>query len=120
MPLVWPAELPQEPLLRWTVQLPQNVIRTETDSGHSKRRRRFTSAPRNYQMPFALRQAEYERFVQFFEEDTKDGSLPFEWQDPATGDTWEFSFVVPPAPQFAESPRGLYRGTLKLEARRIP
>jgi len=113
VPLVWPPSLPQEPLIGWVEQWAETRVRTETDSGPAKVRRRFTAGVRQLQLPLALTEAQMATLDTFFDSTTAGGALRFEWQHPRTGATHEFRFLDPP--QIQESNPGLYRLTLNLE-----
>ena len=114
MPIVWPVALPDLPLMSWSESFAETRIRTETDTGPAKVRRRSTAGVRNLSLPFALTEAEMATLDTFFHTTTAGGSLRFEWQHPRTGVTYEMRFLD--APQFTETDRGLYRGVIQFEA----
>ncbi len=51
---VWPSMLPTNPTTGWTETPGKSVVRTDTDSGPAKLRRRFTSAPSQFTLQFIL------------------------------------------------------------------
>ena len=80
---VWP-DLPTDPMYGWT-EVPGNAtIRTETDSGPAKTRKRFSSAPSKFSLQFAMSTTEATRLMQFYTNSsggdpagTASGSLTF-------------------------------------------
>ncbi|MCE9664529.1 hypothetical protein LY622_13905 [Halomonas sp. M5N1S17] len=82
---VWPATLPQ--VLRFPIaqRRQSGKLRTETDTGPAKVRRRFTARVTEY--PGASIQATGEQkaiFDAFYDDDLGGGSLAFSWTDPDT------------------------------------
>lgn len=113
MPIVWPASLPQTPLIGWSEDLGNGTIRTPTDHGPAQVRRRYTATVRNFSMPLALTESQMNTLDTFWETTTAQGSLRFEWQHPRTGATHEFRFLEQPKP--TEAAHGLYRLSLPME-----
>lgn len=113
MPIVWPVALPDLPLMGWGETFAETRVRTQTDTGPAKVRQRSTAGVRNLSLPFALTESQMGTLDTFFHTDTAGGSLRFEWEHPRTGVTYEMRFLDPP--QFAETDRGLYRGTISIE-----
>ncbi len=111
--ITWPPGLPQKPLLGWSEKLPEATIRTDTDSGPAKLRRRFTAATRDVSLPMALTETEATILDDFYVDDAKMGSLRFDWTHPRTGVATEFRFREPP--NLTEPANGLYNVTLALE-----
>jgi hypothetical protein len=62
----WPGTLPTAPMYGWTEVPGTSTIRTETDSGPAKTRRRFSSAPSQFSLQFAMTEAQATRLVQFY------------------------------------------------------
>lgn len=97
---VWPATLPQTPLVDQWVGGPQrNKVSFKPEIGPTIDRRRGTSALHIYQATFApLTEAQFVIFETFFHTTLKDGLLPFDWADPISGTTkrWKFGDEDPP------------------------
>ena len=95
---IWPTTLPQEPLVQGAREvLANNKVVSRTESGNTKKRRRFTSAPstQNYTVFLDVDQAN--TLADFYEETTGFGSINFEWRNPRTGRFHLFSFESPPS-----------------------
>lgn len=114
MAIVWPASLPQTPLMSYSKQLAETRIRTETETGPAKVRRRYTAGVLRYNgIAFLLTTAQKATLETFFDTTTAGGSLPWEWQLPDTGATREFRFLEPPT--FTQLNHQAYRCTMALE-----
>lgn len=114
MAITWPGTLPSEPLLAWSERFQNLALRSQTDTGPAKLRRRTTSGPRRIALPFALTDAQAAALDTFYHVTTQNGVLRFEWDHPRTGAAnQEFRFLE--APELVESNRGLFRTTLILE-----
>jgi hypothetical protein len=97
MSIVWPALLPQSPLVSgYNEKLPNTIIRTQMDNGVAKTRRRFTATVRPMSISFTMTPSQVALLDTFYNDTTKGGSLRFEWTHPRTGVTKEFRFVNPP------------------------
>ena len=94
--VTWPTadSFPTAPLLGWTEKPGKNVIRSETDSGPAKLRRRFTSAPSEFSMSFALTEDQATSLLTFFTDSCASGVKTFDGlSHPRTGSssvTWRF------------------------------
>ena len=78
----WPADLPQ--YVRRTdfrQTAPGGVLRTKTDTGPGKARRRFSSAPAPLSCSITVDLAGLARFRRFFEEELANGAKPFLMRD---------------------------------------
>jgi hypothetical protein len=93
---LWPATLPQSVFIGVTDQRRPAVVRTASDGGVDKIRRRFTSTPRDIDPPIVLTVAQRATFDTFFITTLKEGSLPFEWDDPVDDSTVQFRWRSPP------------------------
>ncbi len=113
MPIVWPGSLPQLPELGWAERKLKNTVRSETDTGPAKVRRRFTNAVRRLTLPFILTEAQAATLDNFHTATLFDGVLRFDYVQPRTGLTHSCRFVD--APQFSEPANCLYRTTIELE-----
>ena len=79
----WPASLPQELLQRgYSQREGDNVLRSQTDVGPPKRRRRFTAAIGKLSGQLMLNHADLATLLNFYKNDLKDGSLSFLFPDP--------------------------------------
>jgi len=75
---VWPPELPRRVLVdNQKTTLGEGRLKSATDVGPGKVRRRFSSAVKPVTVNFTLNGDQRIRFISFFEEDTAMGSLPF-------------------------------------------
>lgn len=88
-------------------------MRSETDTGPAKVRRRFTRAVRRVQVTMALTAAQVETLDTFHTTTLADGSLKFELVHPRTGLTHEFRFVGELS--WVEQANGFYRTAFELE-----
>jgi hypothetical protein len=112
---VWPATLPQYVLAaNYTEAVPDNSIRSETDVGPAKVRRRGTAAPRPISCQVLLTTAQRATLDDFYNTDTKAGSLTWTWVHPVTRAAATFRFVEPIS--FSATARGqLFTAALSLE-----
>lgn len=89
----WPISLPQAPLLAGFEFSPQgNVASFGTEVGPPKARRRSTARVRLLPFNAHMTDAQLEDFLEFFEDDLADGTLPFDLTDPVSGGTRSFRF----------------------------
>jgi hypothetical protein len=94
----WPLSLPQFVLAAGYGESPPNtVIRTEMSAGPAKVRRRSTAGVRPIACQVRLSHAQRAILDAFFVDDTKSGSLAFDWLHPITRAPVEARFVEPPA-----------------------
>lgn len=80
--IYWPADLPQ--FVRRTdfrLTVSDGVLRTKTEAGPGKARRRFSSAPEPLSCSITVDRQGLARFRRFHQEETKNGSLPFVMRD---------------------------------------
>lgn len=83
----WPATLPQDAAVDGFSHSPQaNKVSFQPDVGPSIDRRRATAKVKllNITLP-PVTAGQVAIFDAFFENDLKDGVLPFDWKDPITG-----------------------------------
>lgn len=117
--LAWPLSLPQTGLLDGTVeQLATTTVRFAPDVGPAQVRRRHTAGVVQIPYRLYLSPAEYDAFVQFFNDTTEGGALPFDWVHPITGSPVTFRFLDAPSigmltPSTGASPR--YAASFTLE-----
>ncbi len=85
---VWPTLLPQRvTIMGYSERLADGRLKSQTDTGPGKVRRRYSSAARQVNAQIVLYQDQKSRFDRFWNEDTKGGALPFIMPD-QTGDGW--------------------------------
>ena len=119
----WPSSptLPSAPGYGWTKVPGVNSIRTQTDAGPAKVRKRFTAVPSVYQMAFMMTGAQHVRLVQFYENasdgspaGTSGGSIQFDGlPDPVDDGAATWRFLEPPTVTHAGP--DAFRVALKLE-----
>lgn len=97
---VWPASLPQAPLVdQWAGGPQRNKVGFQPEIGPPIVRRRGTSSVEIWEGTFPpFTAAQLTAFRTFFEDDLYEGTLAFNWTDPIKGDTglWTFSDDNPP------------------------
>lgn len=112
---VWPGSLPKQ-LVGVTDSRTANLVRTETDGGPAKVRRRFTAVPRDVQTPMVFTAAQRATFDTFYITTLNDGADKFDWTDPVDNATKTFRFKAPPSFSLFTNVNGKnYRTTLDLE-----
>jgi hypothetical protein len=93
MVALWPLTLPQSFLVEgFTQEATDNVIRSATESGPSKARRRYTAAVEPFTGKMIMTIAQYTIFRNFYRNDIQDGALPFTMPDDVEGGTMEVRF----------------------------
>lgn len=111
MVAVYPAELPQSPLLdglEFTRE--PNSINFEVEVGEGKGRRRFTGQRRTFPFQIIVTQAQREIWDTFYDDTLADGTQLFFWTDPYTGETGvTFKFVNDSAPTITPLPPGKWK-----------
>lgn len=118
MAATWPASLPKEPQQDETLRIAprDNLVRSQTDTGPGKTRRRSSRAPIDVACSLVLNDASKSAFQAFFREDLLDGALRFTWAGMDAlidGAAHEYQFAAPPA----YTPLGtVWRAELQLTA----
>lgn len=80
--IYWPADLPQfVHRTDFRLSASDGVLRTKTETGPGKARRRFSSAPELMSCSITVDRQGLARFRRFHQEETKNGSLPFVMRD---------------------------------------
>lgn len=89
---VWPANLPQKPLLDSFTHAPQeNKVSFQPDVGPPIERRRGTAKMHEYKVEFPpINAEELAVFETWFEDDLADGVLHYLWAHPVTGVTYKW------------------------------
>ena len=116
MPIpLWPASLPPRPLADGFSETPPNLlVRSATEIGPAKARRRATAGVTRLKAAFRLSPAQLAIFRTFFASDLQGGALPFSWTHPATGAIVAFR-IVPPLTIEPIAAGIAWRVTLELE-----
>lgn len=111
---VWPVSLPQAPLSgTLSQQLQDNVLRGPAEAGaEGQRRRRFTATSKTISFSMHMTTAQLATLETFYTDTLGGGVLRFEFEDPVTGATKEFSFVEPYNAQHVA--RDFYRVSIAL------
>ena len=121
MPATWPGSLPTNPTYGWTELPGDGRVRTQTDAGPAKLRRRFSSSPAQFSVQFVMTTDQATRLVQFFENasdaaiaGTNGGVMSFDGlPHPRTSATATFRFLSPPT--LTQMSNTVYRVSLSLE-----
>lgn len=97
-------------------------IRTKMDVGPAKVRRRTSAVAQPTSIPVEFTGEQMSDFWAFYRDSLLEGTLAFEWEDPATDDTVSFRFLQ--APRFSlvipASDFNDRRWTAVLELERLP
>ncbi len=94
----WPATLPQRPLIEGFSEQPPNlVVRSQTDTGPAKVRRRATAGPTRMTLAFRMTADQLTAFRAFLHADLADRALSYSWTHPVTGQPGTFRIVDPPS-----------------------
>lgn len=112
---VWPASLPDFVLREGFGEgFKKLAIRTLTDSGRAKRRKRFSDAPVPHTFPIEFSSDQLTTFQTFFNDTLGGGALSFTKTNPRTGVTDTFAFTASPDEATATGPDS-YIAILTLE-----
>lgn len=112
----WPSTLPQAPLADNTTsyQAVNNSIRSNTEAGVAKVRRRFTAVATPVNCSLKLTQAQYATLITFYEVTVSD-VLPFDWIDFRTGGAATYRLIQRPQGNFQKGSINRWLVTLQLE-----
>ena len=95
--VAWPSGLPQEVAGdNYVEAVPNNAIRSLTEVGPAKVRKRSTSAVRPFVVMVPMSEADIDTLDTFFVTTLSDGTIPFTWTHPRTGAAATFRFINPP------------------------
>lgn len=95
---VWPVGLPASPLIDgFEDKAPDLTIRSSTDTGIDKLRRRYTAGVREQKIPILMTEAQAVTLDEFYEITLGGGTLEFDYTDPLRGVTKSYRFLSPPA-----------------------
>ena len=109
----WPPSLPQNPQFGWSESPEPNVVRSTTESGQAKTRRRNTKTNWTLVYPVVFTETEVDTFWTFFEVTLGNGALRFDHVHPRTSALESFRFKKPPT--FVETENCVYRANLELD-----
>lgn len=94
---VWPAELPQEPLLAGLSENPPYpTVRTKMSVGPDKVRNRAAADVTLFPMGLTLTRDQVAILDEFYRVTTLFGALAFEWKHPRTANQIDYRFTGPP------------------------
>ena len=118
---VWPGTLPNDAQYGWSESPGDSLVRTQTDAGPAKLRRRFTSTPSSFSMQFVLTKAQATRLIQFYENasdaaiaGTNGGALSITGlPHPRDNSAVTFRFLAPPV--LTQTSFDVFRASLRLE-----
>jgi len=120
--VTWPFASTVAPALGWSETPGNSVIRSKTDAGPAKLRRRFSSAPSSFSLLFHMSQTEVDRLLTFYDNEsdhateagTGGGVLSFDGlAHPRKGTATVFRFLSPPV--VTQPAPGRYSVAVKLE-----
>lgn len=116
MSVAWPESLPQLILEdSYSGVAGDNVLRSEMELGPPKNRLQPTLRGREVSLEVRLTKAEYEQFLEWWEEDLRYGAETIAWRDPARDTAAELRVLAP----FNESAEEGYM-VIDLEAEILP
>jgi len=118
---VWPATLPTDAQYGWSETPGDSLVRTQTDAGPAKLRRRFTSTPSAFSFQFVMTKAQATRLIQFYENasdaaiaGTNGGALSITGlPHPRDNSAATFRFLAPPV--LTQTAYDVFRASLRLE-----
>lgn len=109
----YPASLPAPLISDYQESTPDFSIRSDTDAGIAKVRRRFTAVATPIQYGLMLTEAQAAILDTFYRTTTAGGSLEFNMTHPRTAATVTCRFTAPPA--YALQGTNVYRASVQLE-----
>jgi hypothetical protein len=114
----WPSTLPP-PVADNSAgyQAVSNAVRSNTEAGVAKVRRRFTAVATPFNCNLKLTQAQYATLITFYETTLLD-VLPFDWTDWRTGVTASYRFVQRPGGTFIQG--SINRWLVNLQLEKLP
>lgn len=93
----WPSVFPQRFLVNGlTLDPVSNAMPVDVESGQPMSRARFTGAMDDVAGKIHATPAMADQILAFYRIDCRQGSQPFGWQHPITGETAVFLFLEPP------------------------
>jgi hypothetical protein len=92
----YPAILQDNPNYDYSETMMDGVVRSNPDVGPSISRPRFTRTRISATLTIWVDRAQYLAFVDFYNIDLSQGTLPFDWLKPISGAPVTFKFKAPP------------------------
>lgn len=112
---VWPATIPQCPILNvFSEERQRNLAIFAPDTGYPRMVRRSTAVGILTSVAFRMTVAQIAIFNAFYETTIKDGSLPFTWPHPITGTNYVWMFDTNEAPKLDRMTPNTFRVTFNL------
>ena len=118
--IVWPPELPQEPLASpWQGQQPAARWSFKGDEGPAMTRPKG-AAGQKLNMEFLMTREQWRVFRNFWGQGLNRGVLPFDYQDPDSGDTLEVRFDPDSETDFTVKVNGPFRRSVSMTWEVLP
>jgi hypothetical protein len=113
----WPSALPAAPLKTgYSEQYPNNLLRSSSEAGVAKVRRKGATPPFTISVTFKLSQAQRLILQSFAGETLQDGALRFAFTHPLDGVSFEARLLPDGNSLYKVTPHGIdYLATLELE-----
>ena len=112
--IVWPSALPRHVgISSYQERFAETALRTPMEAGIAKLRRRYTAAPRQFDMSIRMSAEQVSLLCDFFEDTCAGGTLAFDWLHPRTTAPATFRFID--APRVSASSPISFLVALKLE-----
>mgnify|MGYP001170021751 CR=1 FL=1 len=93
----WPSTLPQELIAETlSIEMPDNLLRSDMDIGPAKVRRRTTSNVTKVSGDIIVTRDQYNTLSSFFSNNASYGATEFDWINPITGSSCSMRFSAPP------------------------
>lgn len=114
----WPSTLPQFALRDgYSEGFKSTVIRSQMDTGHTKRRQRFINSPESLTVVIPLDNAEILIFKNFYQDELANGALSFTYPHPRLSGNVTVAFTADPEPLQSE---GATTYLLKMQLEILP
>jgi hypothetical protein len=97
---IFPVELQDLPNMEYTQRIIDGVVRTGTDTGISQSRPRYTRTRMMAAVSIWVDANLYKIFMDFYNLNLAQGTLPFRWVDPITNATKDYKFNSSPNIQY--------------------
>lgn len=112
--IVWPLELPREPIESpWQAQQPSARWSFKGDEGPAMTRPKG-AAGRKLSMDFLMTLEQWRIFKRFWGQGLNKGVLPFDYQDPDSGDLLEVRFDPDSEMDFTAKGNGPFRRSVSM------
>lgn len=110
----WPASLPQQFEVGARMRRQSGFLRTDTDTGPFKQRKRFTAVSRFWSGTMLMNASQKATFETFYATTINEGADAFDFTDPVDASTVSARFTGPPD-ENAEQGVGFWRLSFELE-----